>query len=241
MSLKFTVILKHFHVPLLILFLVLILISGKAQADSKTTDYSEFIAFDHSEVNDSPQIAFFNVYIDKDQVSRLEWSIANEDVTDYVEVEKSLDGKLFKTIALVFGPETIAKGGNNYRFSDKNNQKTHQRVNYYRLKLIGQTGTFKYSSVESTDYFETTNTALELFPVPFKDNLRIEFSCKKNDRGQIRVTSSRGELVKKEDVELHDGDNTLTLNNLSLFGPGLYIIDVLAAGKPVSAGKIIKQ
>jgi len=57
------------------------------------------------------------------------------------EIEKSTNGKAFKTAALVFGTEKT--GDENYKFFEK----AVSKKIYYRIKMVGKNNSVIYSEV----------------------------------------------------------------------------------------------
>lgn len=77
----------------------------------------------------------------KDNKVMLKWTVGENETADLFEVEKSSDGKNFKTAALVFGsdlPETAS-----YEFFEKAGNSKQQ----YRVKLVNKNKTAEYSPV----------------------------------------------------------------------------------------------
>ena len=76
----------------------------------------------------------------------LNWTINEEEISNYFEVEKSFDGKNFKTIMYVLGPDPAIKGKEKFESIDKT--KTNKR-SYYRLKHINKEGIITFSPIQS--------------------------------------------------------------------------------------------
>ena len=71
----------------------------------------------------------------------LDWVVAENETADQFEVEKSIDGKKFKMVALVFG--TDKPDTDKYQFYEKvGNQKV-----LYRIRLINKDRRTEYSPV----------------------------------------------------------------------------------------------
>lgn len=68
---------------------------------------------------------------------KLEWTTDNSVSTNYFEVQKSFDGKNYKTIALVLGPDPKKPGCDCYDCFDT--QMLKKNI-YYRLKHIDANG-----------------------------------------------------------------------------------------------------
>lgn len=71
----------------------------------------------------------------------INWSVAENQILNMFEIEKSTDGIKFQTAAIVFGTEN--KGPENYRFAQKMNS---ERV-YYRIKMADYNGGVTYSNI----------------------------------------------------------------------------------------------
>src|SRR6185503_12576422 len=73
----------------------------------------------------------------------IDWKTDNKTPTNYFEIEKSLDGVNFKTIALVFGPDPKQTEGDSYEGFDKRDANTKKC--FYRLKHVGVNGDIQLS------------------------------------------------------------------------------------------------
>lgn len=75
----------------------------------------------------------------------LEWNMDDNQMLNHIEIERSINGKAFKTIAVVLISEK--EGHEKYKFKEKaDNNKT-----YYRLKIFNTKGNGGYSNVISFD------------------------------------------------------------------------------------------
>ena len=72
----------------------------------------------------------------------LDWSTDGTYPTNYFEIQKSTDGKNFKTIALVLGPDPKKADCDCYSGYEKRDR---NYKNYYRLKHIDINGTVQFS------------------------------------------------------------------------------------------------
>ena len=75
----------------------------------------------------------------------LDWVSKNDKNINYVEIERSIDGKNYKQIGLVLAGENDDKDIN-YTFPD-NVSSVSKNVIYYRLKNVNNGGDFTYSEV----------------------------------------------------------------------------------------------
>lgn len=75
----------------------------------------------------------------------IQWS-TNSKATNYFEVQKSVDGKNFKTIAYVLGPDPAKPGCECFGCFDKKDSKT--QISYYRLKHMDFDGNVQFSEIK---------------------------------------------------------------------------------------------
>jgi hypothetical protein len=88
----------------------------------------------------------FHVVKDQNKVS-INWATDKMVATNYFEVEKSNDGKNFKTVALVMGPDPAKANCDCYGCFDKIS-KNNNRESYYRLKHVAENGAVEFSEVK---------------------------------------------------------------------------------------------
>ena len=74
----------------------------------------------------------------KEQKVVIDWKTGGTTIANYFAIQKSTDGKNFKTVALVLGPDPKQKNGNCYACFDKYIAKNKQ--SYYRLVHIDTDG-----------------------------------------------------------------------------------------------------
>lgn len=75
----------------------------------------------------------------------IHWS-TNSKATNYFEVQKSVDGKNFRTIAYVLGPDPAKPGCECFGCFDKKDSKT--QISYYRLKHLDFDGNVQFSEIK---------------------------------------------------------------------------------------------
>lgn len=76
----------------------------------------------------------------------INWATDNAGVTNYFELEKSDDGKNFKTIALILGPDPSKSNCDCYGCDDKD--MGSKKEFFYRLKHISVNGEVEFSETK---------------------------------------------------------------------------------------------
>ena len=91
------------------------------------------------------EFASFETAITKENIV-LNWTVTGEGISNYFEVERSFNGKNFKTIMYVLGPDPSTKEKDKFEgiYKITRNTKT-----YYRLKHINREGIVTFSPVKS--------------------------------------------------------------------------------------------
>jgi hypothetical protein len=73
----------------------------------------------------------------------IDWTTDNKVAANYFEIQRSVDGKNFKTIALVLGPDPKQANCDCYECFD--NLKNNKQKYFYRIKHIGVDGDVELS------------------------------------------------------------------------------------------------
>lgn len=152
----------------------------------------------------------------------LEWTTASETGNDYFEVERSSDGIEFKSIG------TVKAAGNsssisNYSFRDDDLDDDH----YYRLKQMDFNGNSVTSEIVHILNY-SSEKEIELYPIPFKNELNVYFSCKDANNYTISIHDIMGVLIRKFSYQKPEGSSLFTMNNFDL-NNGVYFLEIESA------------
>jgi hypothetical protein len=158
----------------------------------------------------------------------LHWEVGAETNLDGYEVERRVEGGIYKRIGFV-----EAQGKSRYSFTDL---EPVQGVVYYRIRFIGEDGTFDYSKEVSLK--SNGNTALKVFPVPVhKSDVTLQHRAA-GEGSLIRILSVDGRLVRQVRPERGTLQTPISLNG---FAQGLYVIQVNDGNGIVETVKLIVQ
>ncbi len=110
---------------------------------------------------------------DKNQVD-LSWKFNSDDRSDILEVQKSVDGLVYQSI---LQKKYINNSIGPITFEDRATDAVpHKGNNYYRLKITGQDGAVKYSSVQRLLISNNVFVTLEPNPVKANNEVKIMIS-----------------------------------------------------------------
>jgi hypothetical protein len=146
--------------------------------------------------------------------NKVQWTSAKEDKGDIYELESSADGKQFTKIATVTANGTPST----YTQWDEN---PVQGVNYYRVKLLNNNGTFSYSKVVTATVKGKDGFAIEAYPNPVSSTVSVKVNGVVKGNATVVVTDVTGKVVK-EKVQVVDNNATINVSNLPA---GIYMIN----------------
>ena len=172
------------------------------------------------------RITSFNASQDNLNNIKLIWNTEEESgITNYV-VEKSTDGRTFNAIGTV-----AAANQKTYSFTDVQSGSDYS---YYRLKMMEDDGSFKYSYIVSLKSKLSLNISLS--PNPVKDRMLIQHPKVINE-GHIQIVNSNGQLLK--DVRV-PASTVISTIDMSGFANGMYHV-IFKNGPDMFTKTILKQ
>lgn len=161
----------------------------------------------------------------------LSWTTASEENFNGFEIQRRSDDSEFSKTAFIAG------GKSNYNFTDLSPLNGN---NYYRLKMIDNDGTFKYSEVVAVKYTLSSNqVTLSVYPNPVTDILNLSFNAETMSKALATLVDVQGRTVKAVSFEANTGTNTATINVADV-NSGSYFLNVTLNGSLIGTKKIIK-
>jgi hypothetical protein len=157
------------------------------------------------------QLLNFTALLSDSKVN-ISWTTTNEINAGIFSVEKSVNGKDFKSIGTV-----EAKGGvsaNNYSLVD---ERVVAGVSYYRLKMVDKDGSYKYSTIETV---KTKSIGLSVYPNPVKSTITVQHEVAAKGAA-VSVLTISGKPVFQSFVE---AGATQTSIDAAKLAPGSYLV-----------------
>lgn len=156
----------------------------------------------------------------------LSWTTSREQNFDKFIIERSHDAFKFQELAAMntkTSPINTVGVSVNYNFTD---YQPITGINYYRLKMIDNDGSFSYSKTVS----ERAKSAFSIYPNPTSSTVYFNGNYKNSD---ITITDSKGVQVLKMKVPTN---GEITLKDIS---NGLYIIEIKRNNQLIHRQKIV--
>jgi hypothetical protein len=121
--------------------------------------------------------------------NRIDWTTLSEETGDYFEIERSLDGENFKTLASI----KAKAAPSNYTYWDVSPATGR---NYYRLNMKTANGGSAYSAVVTAVLAVNGSFVVEALPNPVSDRLTIRTTGHQGGNPAISLTDVSGKVMK---------------------------------------------
>lgn len=158
----------------------------------------------------------------------ISWTTASEINNNYFEVQTSIDGVNWTTIAIVQG------AGNsyekiNYSFYDDS---PTSPIQYYRLKNVDYDGTSATSNIKTVKFDSKSNSNPILAFI--NQNNEIEVQLGLNGLGTVYLVDTKGRLVGQQSfISVNKKGTTLKFNKTNL-SEGIYFINLVSSNQRFS-------
>lgn len=176
----------------------------------------------------------FQGNMNKNNKVTLNWTVADNEIANNFEVERSTNGKDFNTVAVVMASEKI--GTENYMYYET--VSSTDKI-MYRLKMTDKSNEVNYSKIL---IFGTKTIAgnIKIIGNPVTDKLTFSYSSSSNQQVSLKVYDMSGKMVVNNKMNSLDGNNIISLPLNSTFKPGMYVVEV-TDGTDRQSTKFIKQ
>ncbi len=171
--------------------------------------------------------------VDKEAV--VSWSTASELNNDHFEIEVSLNGEQYSSIASIQGQ------GNSSEVVEYSYR--HRRpapgVSYYRLKQVDFDGTVDYSEVVALDNFNPLNNQLGVFVYPnptTPDNINLRIESNGEEGLDVRLVNLTGQLFFQTSISEEYFDEKIT--PVKGMSSGIYLL-IINQGSTKKIHKVV--
>ncbi len=209
---------------------------GDVTTGTALTDYttaSRYYTFGFGSATILPiELLYFKVAKGNLNTAVLQWGVTRESTPVAFEVERSLNGVNFATIANV-----AATDAETYQFHD--NELPAGTV-YYRLNMKDIDGSVKYSDIQ----YIVNNIAVnkvQLFPTVTSAQTQLKIESVKNSRVTIVITDNQGKIVQRTPIQVSAGAQNVPVNVQSLANGLYYVSLILEDGQLTAPLKLIRQ
>lgn len=171
------------------------------------------------------KLASFTVKADGKQV-KIEWVTASEQDNDRFDIERSNDGRNWKTVSTVKGSGNTTQT-RSYQAFDKLPLKG---INYYRIKQYDLDSKSLISEVRSVKMFTDINSLLSAYPNPAKSVINFSVQSYSGNNVVATLTNSNGKVIHQETIKEIQADAKYKLNVRQQPAPGIYLLQLKGEG-----------
>lgn len=166
----------------------------------------------------------------------LQWRVADNEIADRFEVQRSLNGTEFSTVGVVFATEQA--GIADYNFSETVN--TTAKV-MYRLLMIDKNQEADYSRILVFQNKTTVSDGqIDIINNPVSDKLTFSYNSLSSQPVSVKIYDMSGRLHLNKNIQSYEGFNTISINLPTATGAGMYVVEV-TDGTIRQTAKFIKQ
>jgi hypothetical protein len=206
--------------------------------DTRRTGMTSFNAtYATAQSQDPLPIELLNFTVEPDAVGNLcRWATASETNNDYFDLERSLDGDVFKSIQRAegygIGSTTEIRY---YSFLDR---EVCKGIVYYRLKQVDIDGHFSYSDVIAVNC-NKSNTDIAVYPNPANFSITSTFFEETDGSVTMELVDMVGKIVQQERHDVKRGYNTIetSISNLST---GVYYLKLIRTDGEAEAPRMVR-
>lgn len=140
------------------------------------------------------------------------WTTSNEINNNNFEVQRSVDGSNWSSIAVVMGAGN-STNVQQYKYTDKNVQAA---TVYYRIRQVDIDGNFSFSAIKSI-----TNISASANAKIYSAGKTVRIEAANAPAMTVRVFTTNGQLVAQQNFQQVNG--TVALNNFNA-STGIYVV-----------------
>jgi len=171
----------------------------------------------------------------EDKNVKLEWVTSTEQNNTRFEIQRSSDGKTWKTIASVSGKGTTA-ASNAYKAYDDN---PLSGINYYVIKQYDVDG-HAYQSDVKILRMPDIKSIISVSPNPSRSGINFSIANRKVSNVDATVIGMNGNIIYHEMINNVQPNSLNKLNMKQQPAPGLYILKLKGEGLSESAKIVIE-
>ena len=178
----------------------------------------------------------FKAFLKAGQVN-LNWDIANNQTAKYFELERSFDFREFVSIGRI---SAISNQTDASYDRQDNIVGISSRNVYYRIRMVDLNGNDEYSKIISFFINDPVQLQLNISPNPAKSVANLTINGRANTSTNIMIYDMMGTLVRNRTVNMQDGVNVFTIDELETLTKGIYLIKVSMPGLTLTKKLLIK-
>ena len=171
--------------------------------------------------------------ISAEKYTKIKWQASNnQDASSYV-IEYSTYNNPFVSFERVEG--NLIAGIESYEFNHLSDL-IPADVIFYRIKVIGNNGAYKYSNVATLRKSPLAKKEGYIFPNPSNGILWMSYLSLKKEMAELIILDNYGKMIYAGKIPINTGENLIKIPQLMLRPKGAYLLKIVT-----STGRITKK
>lgn len=170
-------------------------------------------------------LTYFKASLANNESALLTWNSQSEINAKHYEIERSENAINFTKRGIV---NAIGSPSSSQDYTYIDLLKTSSSKIFYRLKMVDNDGTFKYSNVVALK-LNNACSSIHTYPNPFTSNIKIDVVSQIEEVAHVKLIAMDGRIVNQFDVKLTKGINLIQMSNLSKLPKSTYTVEVSTA------------
>lgn len=185
----------------------------------------------------------FNGSYEGDGNVELAWHTNSTSDISRFDLERSTDGKNWKSAGTIHAAKLSPAAGNHYSYIDKVGKNTALKNDlYYRLKQITADGEVNTSNLMIVRvYNKRTLTMICVAPHPDKREVAVNVQLNENSMVTMRIYDHTNATIIHRSIEAPRGLNNLVIDGTRDLIPGNYLLEVIVNSKDRMMVNLIKE
>jgi hypothetical protein len=169
----------------------------------------------------------------------LSWKVANEEFNKNYEVQRSINGSDFVSIATI-NKTAAGNGIHNYEYTDQNIDNLGSEVVYYRLKQVDESFRSSLSEIRSLK-INIGAKGIQMYPNPVKNGFYLNVPFTNTDQAKVGLTimSGTGQVVQTREISSQQATNYYYDIKNSHLAPGDYYLKIVRNGQVLDIKKFL--
>lgn len=168
----------------------------------------------------------------------LYWDVLQNERIQSFDVEYSLDNNRYTSLENVIS--TDESGQESYMINH-NTTDIHSPIIFYRLRLTGRDNRVVYSNIVAIRMSDIIKPEILVYPNPSTAEVWVSVVSSKFTSAEYILADMNSKIISRKKLQLHEGNNTLTLSEFDNCQPGIYFIRLVFDGQVFNRKIIISK
>jgi uncharacterized repeat protein (TIGR01451 family) len=168
----------------------------------------------------------------QDQTTLLNWEILCEQEMDKFIVERSINMRDFKSVAIVPAVKGVSIA--QLYSSTDDISALNSEIIYYRLRMASEKDRSSLSNIIVLRRNKQHSADVQIAPNPVRETLQIFVTTAKPCKAAIYIIDAKGRVVQEFSENLFAGNNTIVYNHAADLAAGVYYLRLNMGGQTIN-------